>query len=119
MNLKFHSPVIFVKDIHKAKLFYTTILSQEIEHDFNTNIIFKSRLSLWQIDDRHEIAAISGNPEKGRTFELYFETDNIIESAELIKASGARLLHDIKTEPWGQMTIRFYDLDGHSRQHPS
>ncbi len=113
MILKFHSPVVFVKEIEKAKTFYTAILEQEIEHDFGVNIMFKSRLSLWQISNQHEIAAIAGNPEQGRTFELYFESDSIEEIAQRIKASEARLLHDIKTESWGQKTIRFFDPDGH------
>ncbi len=113
MNLKFYSPVIFVKNIEKAKEFYMSLLGQEIEHDFGSNIIFKSRLSLWQIDKNHEIAVVARNPKKGSSFELYFETDNIEESTAQIKASGARLLHNIKTEHWGQMTIRFFDPDGH------
>ena len=75
--------------------------------------MFKSRLSLWQIDNQHEIAAISGDPEQGRTFELYFESDSIEEAAHRIKASGAQLFHGIKTESWGQKTIRFFDPDGH------
>lgn len=113
MNLKFYSPVIFVKDIRKARKFYTEVLGQETEHDFGANIIFKSRLSLWEINEKHEIAGIAGKSENGSTFELYFETGNIEEIAGKIKATGAKFLHDIKTEPWGQMTFRFFDPDGH------
>lgn len=113
MNLKFYSPVVFVKDIGKAKKFYTEALRQEIEHDFGANIIFKSRLSIWEISEQHEIPGIAGKPEKGSTFELYFETDNIEESSGKIKATGATFLHNIKTEPWGQKTFRFFDPDGH------
>ena len=113
MSLKFYSPVLFVTDIEKSKQFYSKILEQEIEFDFGANIIFCSKLSLWQISKQHEIARIVGDPGKGRTFELYFETDSIEESIERIKASDVQLLHDKKTEPWGQITIRFYDPDGH------
>ena len=113
MNLKFYSPVVFVKDIGEAKKFYAEVLGQETEHDFGANIIFKSRLSLWQISEKHEIAGIAGKPENGSTFELYFETDNIEESSGKVKATGVKFLHDIKTEPWGQMTFRFFDPDGH------
>jgi len=113
MNLKFYSPVVFVKDIGKAKKFYAEVLGQEIAHDFGANIVFKCRLSIWQIIEQHEISGIAGDAAKGKTFELYFETDSIEESVKLIKASGAQFFHEIKTEPWGQMTFRFFDPDGH------
>jgi catechol 2,3-dioxygenase-like lactoylglutathione lyase family enzyme len=113
VSLTFHSSVIFVKDIEKAKKIYTEILNQQIEHDFGNNIIFKSGLSLWQIDPNHEISKIAGDPRAGNTFELYFETDDIRKCCEVIKTSGLNILHDIKTESWGQMTFRFFDCDGH------
>jgi len=109
MTLRFYGPVIFAEDIGRLKKFYVDILKQEVEHDFKTNIIFKSHLSLWKIRPDHEIAEIEIQQPKGPGFELYFETDDIKELSATIKNSGARLLHDIKTEPWGQQTIRFFD----------
>jgi catechol 2,3-dioxygenase-like lactoylglutathione lyase family enzyme len=113
MAIKFYSPVIFVNEIDRSKKFYTEVLNEEIEQDFGNNIMFKSLLSLWKIKPDHEIAGIEGKSKQGNTFELYFETEDIYESAEKIKANSIRLLHDIKTEPWGQMTIRFFDPDDH------
>jgi predicted enzyme related to lactoylglutathione lyase len=113
MSVTFYSPVIFVKDIQVSKKFYSEILNQEIEFDFGTNIIFKSKLSLWQVKAGHEISAITGSSSEGNTFELYFETEDIEESAERIISTGAKLLHDLKTESWGQRTIRFFDPDNH------
>ena len=113
MSHTFYSSVIFVKNIEQARKFYSEVLDQEIEHDFGSNIMFKSRLSLWQINEEHEISNIAGDPNEGNTFELYFETNDIQKSSRKIKASEVKLPHDIKTEPWGQMTIRFFDVDGH------
>lgn len=113
MAIKFYSPVIFVDEIERSKRFYTEILDEEIEHDFGNNIMFKSHLSLWKTDLNHEIKDIEGKSKQGNTFELYFETEDIFKSAEIIKANNIRLLHDVKTEPWGQMTIRFFDPDDH------
>lgn len=113
MNLTFYAPVIFVKDIEVSKKYYMEFLNQEIEHDFGINISFKSRLSLWQIRENHEIATIAGNNEQGNTHEIYFETDDITESFEKIKSTESKFLHTIKTEPWGQMTFRFFDPDKH------
>jgi catechol 2,3-dioxygenase-like lactoylglutathione lyase family enzyme len=113
MSLTFHSPVIFVKDIKVSKDFYTRLLEQETEHDFGANILFKSHLSLWQVGKDHEIAEVVGNNIKGNTHELYFETEDIEGVLKRIKESNVRFLHTKKTEPWGQMTFRFFDPDGH------
>ncbi|MBN1952227.1 MAG: VOC family protein [Bacteroidales bacterium] len=113
MSHYFHSPVIFVEDIDRSRKFYLEYLAQVIEHDFGANILFKSHLSLWKISPQHEIARVAGSTKKGNTLELCFETENIGESLQLIKASGAEFLHEVKTEPWGQQTFRFFDPDGH------
>jgi len=113
MAVKFYSPVIFVEEIERSKKFYTEILNEKIEHDFGTNVMFESRLSLWKIKPEYEVAAIEGSSKAGNTFELYFETEDIFESASWIKSNNIPLLHDIKTEPWGQMTIRLFDPDHH------
>ena len=46
-----------------------------------------------------------------RKLEICFDTDDFALEAKRIKATGLALLHDITTEAWGQMTIRFYDPD--------
>ena len=113
MAVRFYSPVIFVHEIERSKKFYTEILDEEIEHDFGNNILFKSHLSLWKIMPDHEIAVSENKAKEGSRFELYFETEDIQKSAKKIKANNIPLLHDIKTESWGQMTIRFFDPDHH------
>jgi catechol 2,3-dioxygenase-like lactoylglutathione lyase family enzyme len=113
MPLYFYAPVIFVDDIERSKQFYIENLDQEIEHDFGNNIIFKSHLSLWKIESGHEIHKIAGSSKNGNAFELYFETEDIQKTAALIKENKIRVLHDLKTEPWGQMTLRFFDPNDH------
>ena len=113
MSLTFYAPVVFVKDIENSKNFYTDVLEQEIEHDFGKNIIFKSRVSLWEIDPNSEIASVKGDSSNGNTYELYFETTDIEGVLANLKRHGLNLLHDLKTEPWGQMTFRFFDPDHH------
>ena len=113
MHTYFHSPVIFVKDIEISKRFYSEILDQETEHDFGKNVLFKSRLSLWQVLPEHEIGQVTVSPSKGNTMELYFETLDIQKSYKTIVECGCRMLHELKTESWGQKTFRFFDPDGH------
>lgn len=113
MTVKFHSAVLFVRDIHKTRDFYTRILEQQVEHDFNTNVVLNGGLTLWQLNPEHAIAkklSVTGNVHRT---ELYFESDRIDAIAERLKREGTFFFHDIKTEPWGQRTIRFFDPDNH------
>ncbi|OFX89113.1 MAG: hypothetical protein A2W99_02045 [Bacteroidetes bacterium GWF2_33_16] len=113
MNLKFHSSVIFVKDINISKDFYCEILKQEIENDFGNNISLKCGISLWQIPDWHHLNNNFYNKKAGnKAFEIYFETDDIEEVANNISNHSIKILHEIIEESWGQKTIRIFDPDG-------
>ena len=114
MPITYHGPVIFVKDITKSKDFYTKILDQVIRHDFGTNLLFESGLSLWQPADSHEIAeAHPYNKKDNSRFELYFESDELDKIKKLLEDTSVTYLHPIKEESWGQRTLRFYDPDNH------
>lgn len=111
--IKFHSPVVFVKDIERSKLFYTEILNEEIEHDFGKNVSFKSGLSIWELRENHIISKnVNTNPE-GHKFELYFESDDIDSIHKALKSKNIQFLHELHEEPWGQRTLRFFDRDNH------
>jgi len=111
--VKFHSSVIFVKNIYKSKKFYINLLNQEIEHDFNTNIIFKSGLSIWQINPTHIISEKLDIESHSNKLELYFETTDIVNSLYMLEDAQVHFLHKINEEPWGQLNIRFFDPDNH------
>ncbi|MDA3892148.1 MAG: VOC family protein [Salinivirgaceae bacterium] len=112
--LKYHSSVLFVSDIQKSKSFYTEILGCTIEQDFGTNVSLNGGLSLWQVTEGHLIdkkgliKSAVGN--KG---ELYFETEDIKECFVALQNANITFLHELHEEPWGQFTIRFFDLDNH------
>ena len=110
----FKNAVIFVKDIEVSKQFYTGFMNQEIEYDFGDNVAFKGGISIWKISPSHEIADItSAGKINSSGFELYLETESIDEIADKIVKNSIKMLHPLKTEPWGQKTIRIFDPDGH------
>jgi len=109
----FHSSVIFVADIGKSKDFYTSIMGQIVEHDFGNNILFQGGLSIWKVGTQHIINQNLKTNTDSNQFELYFETRRIDEIASLLKKENVKFLHDMKEEPWGQRTIRFFDPDNH------
>ena len=111
--MKFHSTVIFVKDIAKAKDFYTRFLKFTIEHDFGKNVILSNGLTLWEIGENHIISRQLETGKPSNRFELYFETEDIDGTFEILNSAGIKFLHQMHEEPWGQRTIRFFDPDDH------
>jgi len=114
MAINYHSVVIFVSDIEKAKEFYTKCLDLKIDMDMGTNILLEGGISLWKIRENHSIPDIIGLDRiknKNNNFELYFETIDINSVCEKLKKNSVRFLHEIHEESWGQKTIRFFDPD--------
>ena len=111
--ITFHSPVLFVREIKNSKDFYTTLLHQQVEHDFGKNIIFESGLTMWEIDPDHEISKKANTQNDSNRFELYFETESIQEVQVELEQKNTLFLHKIQEEPWGQQTLRFFDPDHH------
>lgn len=112
MNLRFHSSVIFVKDIEVSKNFYCNILNQVIDTDFGNNNSLKNGLSLWQVPDWHILyKGFYNQSNSNKALELYFETEDISEIQNLIVKNNIMIHHDLIEESWGQKTIRVYDPD--------
>ncbi len=112
MDLKFHSTVLFVKDIEVSKNFYCNILMQVIDADFGNVITLKNGLSLWQISKKHRLEKdFHPKNNSNRSMEICFEIEHIDQIIELIQLNKIPLHHDLTEESWGQRTIRFYDPD--------
>ena len=111
------SIALFVKDIEISKDFYSTILQQQIELDFGKNVIYKAGFAIWEIRENHIIPNLIGVDKirdySVNRFELYFETENIVQDFKDLKSKNVLFLHEIHEELWGQQTIRFFDPDNH------
>ena len=117
MDLKSASTALFVKDIESSKKFYICILGMSIDLDFGKNVIFKNGFSIWEIQKGHiipETLGIDNISDSGiNRSELYFETENLEDVLETLKRNRVAFLHEVHEEPWGQLTIRFFDPDNH------
>ena len=115
--ITYRNTVLIVSDIRKSTEFYTEILNQEIEFDFESNVVFKSGISLWELRDYLPLTKMLGNERlktsKSTKFELYFEAENLNEIENNLTEYGIHFLHHVHEEPWGQYTIRFFDPDEH------
>lgn len=111
--MKFHSAVLFVKDIVVSLKFYTENLGLKTEHDFGTNVILEGGLTLWQISDKHIISEKCSVGDSSQRFELYFEDVDPASLYSKLSENNVEFLHAIHEEPWGQRTMRFFDPDRH------
>lgn len=114
--MKTASFLIAVKDVRKSVAFYEQVLDQKIKEDFNRNVVFESGLSileykLWATFIKKDITDITFG---SNNVELYFDEDNFDDFLVKLKTfKDIQYVHDVEIFPWGQRTIRFYDLDHH------
>lgn len=119
MELKNCTSVLFVKDAKAARDFYVNVLGMTVVSDFGgMNFMFKEGFAIWQPMDTNVIPTMLGadnihNANHASRFELCFETGNLDEVYQAVKAENVKFLHEVNEELWGQRTIRFYDPDGH------
>ncbi len=114
----FHSTVLFVKDVEISKKFYTEVMGEEIELDLGKNVDFKGGLAIW--DGNYGREVIFGDSDSGngdfsskRMLELYYETEDIDRTFDILKSAGVEFVHDMIEQPRCQLTVRFLDPDGH------
>ncbi|MEG0283253.1 MAG: VOC family protein [Erysipelotrichales bacterium] len=112
--MEFKGICIAVEDIEKARKFYEEVFGLKVISDYGINITFNAGFSLqqefdWLLDiPKERIKSLENN------FELYFEEDDFDSFIKnLEKRNDIKLLHATKEAPWGQRSIRFYDLDDH------
>lgn len=114
----FHSTVLFVADVEASKKFYTEVMGEEIELDLGPNVGFKSALAIW--DGKYGRNVIFGDEDSGdadfatkRMAELYYETQDMEKTLEVLKNAGVEFVHGVVEQPWRQLSVRILDPDGH------
>ncbi len=120
---KYICPLVTVTDVTKAKQFYCQVLGQEIKYDFGENVVFHGDFAIH--DEKHfcELLERKTVLRKGNSFELYFEDDDVEQLEMSLKKMEIEFIHAVKTQPWQQKVIRFYDIDkniveiGESMEH--
>ena len=112
--MKYLGTVISVSDVKAARKFYEGLFGLEVDQDFGINISFVGGLALQQ-----EFDWIVGVPKEkilkdSNNMELYFEEEDFDGFAGILKSyTEIKYVHEAKEAPWGQRSVRFYDLDGH------
>ncbi len=118
MNPVFVNTIVFVKDIERSKTFYADVLKQKIMQDFGSLVLFENHFALHQVQSIYQTVFKQGPDDvpldQGkRNLLIYFESQRLDDMYACVCAAGARLIHGIERQIWGQKVFRFFDPDGH------
>lgn len=115
MNV-FYNTIVFVRDLKASTEFYTKVLGLGVETEYDTIVFFENHFVL---HDGRDICntTFGERPERtewgARNLLIYLETDDLEQAYQTVLQSGARIIHPITTQHWGQNVFRFFDPDGH------
>ncbi len=112
------SPI--VEDVAAARAFYGRTLGIDLEggdeeYAFTERLDGVKHLGLWPL--AHAAEACFGTPEWPADLphpqaSIEFEVADVAAAAEELIEGGHRLLHGVRTEPWGQTVARLLSEDG-------
>lgn len=112
--MKYQGVCIAVKDVNLSKKFYQDLFGLEVFQDYGICIGFSCGLSLQQDFDRIIGVAKESIIERSHNMQLYFEEDDFDGFIQkLMSYPNLKYLCDLHELPWGQRSIKFYDLDEH------
>ncbi len=109
--MKYTATLVAVDDIARSRKLYEELLGLFVVADYSENITFEGGLSLHKREHFEMLMGGQKTVKGSKSFEIYFEEDNIEEIYEKIKQHGFEFLHDIAEQPWRQKVFRFYDYD--------
>ena len=108
--MRYICPLVVVEDMERSKKFYREVLGQTIKEDYGQNVVFHGDFAI-HLKDHY--AGLIDHPIKagGNNFELYFEHDDLDRIQSDLEELNVDFVHGIRTQPWQQRVMRFYDPD--------
>lgn len=109
--MKFGGILLIVEDMEKAKDFYQNLLQQKITMDMGEHVSFENGLTL-QANYEKIVGKSLKRVQGAHNFQLYFEVEDISEWEKRMRETDSVVfLHELREYPWGQRSMRIYDLD--------
>jgi catechol 2,3-dioxygenase-like lactoylglutathione lyase family enzyme len=121
MDVQFVASVApIVRDADAARAFYRDALGLSFEggegdYVFTHKLEGTKHLGLWPLNEAaNSCFGTSEWPTEVPVPQasIEFEVADVAAAAEELKAKGYRLIHDARTEPWGQVTARLLSPEG-------
>jgi catechol 2,3-dioxygenase-like lactoylglutathione lyase family enzyme len=109
-----------VRDAEAARAFYGGALGLSFEggdgaYVYTHNLDGTKHFGLWPLSEAASACFGSSEWPSGIPVpqaSIEFEVADVAAAAEELEAEGHRLIHDARTEPWGQITARLLSADG-------
>ena len=117
--MMFRYTILYVEDVASSLAFYERAFGFErgLLHESGdygelatgaTKLAFSSTALMRQLGER------PAAPQPDRpTFEIAFEAEDVAAALGRAVAAGARIVEELRDEPWGQTTSYVTDLDGY------
>ncbi len=103
--------VYFVKDIDRAKAFYTDVLNLPVSYETPAWVQFKTEGGTLALHLADAESTDVTNEKAGGI--IGFQVDNLEQYAEYLKQHNVKLKNDIRNEHFGKL-LDIYDPDGNS-----
>jgi catechol 2,3-dioxygenase-like lactoylglutathione lyase family enzyme len=121
MDIQFVTSIApIVRDTSAARSFYRDTLGLAFEgrdgdYVYTHHLEGTKHFGLWPLSEAAN--ACFGSPEWPAAIpvpqaSLEFEVADVDAAAAELKAKGCQLIHDARTEPWGQVTARLLSPEG-------
>jgi len=111
--IKFTGMLIVVEEIARARAFYEQVLEQRVNMDFGANVEFEGHFSIHLKSLHQETIGERPIATRANNTELYFEAEEMEAVQKRLKQNGIEFVHELREQPWGSLSMRFYDPDGH------
>lgn len=113
--MKFKGPMLVVKDMQKAKKFYTEVIGIRVIADLGENVTLTGGLALQTESSwaRFTKCATDFFRYHGNDAEMYFEEEDFDGFLEKITELEVERVGEDLEMPWGQRVVRLYDPDKH------
>jgi catechol 2,3-dioxygenase-like lactoylglutathione lyase family enzyme len=114
--MKFVNPLPFVSDIKRSKEFYSGVLGLSIREDHGSFVMFEQGFAIHDgatlFRTVFSVEDTTSQPYGRANLVLYFEVPDL-DAAYCRISPKVVVIHQIRTEPWGQRVFRFFDPDKH------
>ncbi len=114
--LRYMGPLFVVDDLGPIRRFYEELLGQGVKYDFGQNVTFEGDFAFHLRSFYQDLVGAAAQPRGGGAAHdavLGFECDDIDALLERLRSGGARFVHELEEQPWGQRVMRLYDPAGH------
>ncbi len=110
--MKYVCTLVVVDDVLRSRKLYEEILKLKVIADFGEyNAAFEGGLALYRKALYQGIMGDRRIQSQSNNFELFFEENDLLSIQRAIKDNGFEIIHEVREEPWRQLSFRFYDYD--------